>query len=200
MSHKTVALVILLGLFGASTVSGQSAAIKKNDGSSVVGEISGQVVLAQAVPRMAVINGKDIEKIDEAGVHLRPGVIVIVAGMPARTDPKVYKSTKPIDVLTKIMPLANKTIVAQRIDEILTTNIEQTGVGDGPGVGTMPITGGRVYFIKQIRSETPPYPVVGELRLENGVLAIQPALRVTTASGPISVPVESIVAAKNVKK
>lgn len=201
MFHKTVALMVLGGLFGASVVSAQTASVKKKDGSVVKGDIVGQVVVAQAEPRMAVAYGKDIASIDESGVHLKSGAAVVEAGMPAKTDPAVAKNAKRADILKIVVPITAKMIVAQRVDETLRSVVEDTGRGDGNGVGTAPMTGGgRVYFFKQVMTEMPLYPIVGELQQEAGVFTIQSAIRVNTASGIVSIPVDQLVVMKGVKK
>lgn len=177
------------------TASADAAVIVKKDGTVVEGDISGRVVLVKGLTNIAVLEGPDIERIDKKGVHVKDAAILIHGGMPLASDRALYKATLPIDVLRVILPAASKTAAAKDLDSSKVIALAMTGQAESaPGMASIPFRGGRVFFIKRTDQQPPKYPVAGQLLGSGSGMKLTPSLTVATASGLVTIPVDSIVA------
>ena len=163
----------------------------------VTGEVLGTVVFGKVGFKwdaVGVLEGKDIDRIDEGGVWLKPMVTVVLSGLASAT---LATGTLP-ELLNAVLPIAAKKEAVKQVEFSLRLKAVLDGDVDGPGVGSAALGGGRAFVSKQVipSLQASGSPVLGELRGSTSNYSVTPALRVSTSSGIITVPVDTIVSVK----
>jgi uncharacterized protein (DUF736 family) len=177
---KSVSILVSVGFWSLAVQlpAAEPSSVKTKDGRVLTGEILGRLALAKT-PEVTVIFGKDISRVDELGVHVKPDSVVVFGGMARGSNAEDYKSTTALDILRAVMPLAAKD-KGQETDKATIFRLMLSGQGDGPGFGTTAVRGGRAYFFKSATFENPVFkePVVGELIERGGVVTLGPTFTV----------------------
>lgn len=184
----TLAGVQLIWLLAAAE---PVSSIKTKDGRVITGEITGRLVLTEA-PDVVVVHGKDIIRIDEEGVHVRPAAMVIFGGMSKLSNAEAYKSTTAIEVLRAVLPLAEKDKAEEPPENVSILRLALSGQGEGPGFGSTALRGGRAYFYKGQPSRPLKQPLIGELAEVGGVLSVRPVFKVMVGTSSTAIQVDSL--------
>jgi len=170
------ALLVSMVFTSADATQSPATTIKRKGGQVTRGEIKGLIVQGQTGDVSEgslsghgalyfVVEGKDIEAIDEEGIHYKRARYILV-GQKGTPD--------PIEILETYVKFTNGDMMA---------SLTYSGRHDGASVQ-----------VDSIETTAPVrLKLLGEFRMEDSKRKLIPALEINTGKGVVSIPVEEIV-------
>jgi hypothetical protein len=99
MAWVLAAVLICVGRPLAQDAKPVEAVVKKSSGEQVQGVIQGRIALDDGPPSVVLLQGRDIERIDETGVYVRVGGEMSAGQVTIVSNTEVFRNSPRLDLL-----------------------------------------------------------------------------------------------------
>ena len=171
-----IIIVVLLLAGAASAQDAKATRVFTIGGAQITGVIAGQIALDDAVSSVVLIQGKDIERIDDAGIHLKRGAEMLGCQITLISNTEVFSSSPRVQLFETMVANKPKPGEKRRIE-----------LPRNSGMDIILLVAEAARTIKPARG------ILGEFQMKDGKGSIVPSLNLSTASGARKIAVDQIV-------
>ena len=180
--------------------------IKRKNGEYVEGKLNGLLIQKSAVIQSLstkrhlvaylLINGKDVDAIDENGIHIGEGVKTLILAAAAKRQDQLPSDLDILEGLSK-HKIFFRIVQIPQTDKMLLTEDPDFGAGSGFPIelkkGREAVSFYGLDSAKNREFGSPTLTLLGEVRVREKVVQISPFLEIETNDRVVTLPIEEIV-------